>query len=433
MRLISTVTGEFEWYGDAQRPKYAILSHTWGEGEILYQDYLYLRNEIAGDEIKTKVLAAFMSKVPRRDSPGYLKIQALCEVARARGHQWVWIDTCCIDRSSSAELSGAINSMWNWYWNAEECLVYLVDVPECHVTKSHLEKWPSGKRLRDETLQKMRKSRWFTRGWTLQEMLAPARLTYYDTNWNMIASRTYLANEVSDITKIPAIYLTDRNQLKEASIAMKMSWMAYRQTTLEEDMGYSLLGLFDISMPLVYGEGRKAFMRLQLELLSKSSDDSILAWTANVEPTGLLARSPTAFADSGHIIPPGFENRSAPQLPSMMTNMGLQVRIPKLQQDTVASKLMNSSRLMFQMFMDNQQLEAELPLACGRIRDVSQPITHASRQEAYENSLCVRLKRIGSRWRRYDCHELPTADGSLRAGGFILAGYMVYYVEQPGL
>lgn len=125
MRLVNTSTGRLDEFFDTQRPSYAILSHTWGKEELSYFDLLYLTSSFPPDAIGT-VQALLRS--PRRDSEGYLKLEACCRVAKSRGFDWVWIDTCCIDKSSSAELSEAINSMWAWYRDAAECYVYLFDV-----------------------------------------------------------------------------------------------------------------------------------------------------------------------------------------------------------------------------------------------------------------------------------------------------------------
>ncbi|KAI4151107.1 MAG: hypothetical protein L6R39_002118 [Caloplaca ligustica] len=266
MRLIRTATLELEEFIDDEIPNYAILSHTWGREEVSFADF---------------------DKPESRQKAGYGKIVQCCSLARSRDHDFVWIDTCCIDKSSSSELSEAINSMYNWYFDAEECFAYLSDV----------QKEPS-----EQTwLLQFRASRWFTRGWTLQELLAPPALFFYDSNWVELGTKSLLAEHIESITKIrPYNFITDP---RDASIAQRMFWASGRQTTRVEDRAYCLLGLFDINMPLLYGERKEAFTRLQLEIIKKYDDESIFAWMNDDYPRGgMLARSPADFLRSGDIV-----------------------------------------------------------------------------------------------------------------------------------
>ncbi len=196
----------------------------------------------------------------RRLSP---KILNACRVAREHGYQYIWIDSCCIDKQSSSELSEAINSMYAWYERADVCYAYLADVPP------------------DENPRKsgsaFRRSRWFTRGWTLQELLAPNNLVFLSMDWARLGAKDELANLVSYITDI-SIHALVRTQFGHFSVAQRLSWAARRETTRVEDRAYSLLGLFDINMPTLYGEGERAFQRLQEEILRRIPDPSILAW-----------------------------------------------------------------------------------------------------------------------------------------------------------
>jgi hypothetical protein len=205
-------------------------------------------------------------------------------------------DTCCIDKRSSAELSEAINSMYKWYENAQVCYAYLNDVangPE------------------DLVLQALIKSEWFTRGWTLQELLAPGLVYFVDKSWKVVlGEKRKLCYVISEITGIKSWVLeqtgttTRLPALNSCSVAQKMSWAA-RRTCTREDSAYCLIGLFKVQMPLLYGEGgRGAFQRLQQEILKKSTDESIFAWRGQFdEPewTGMLASSPKDFEDSGNI------------------------------------------------------------------------------------------------------------------------------------
>ena len=265
MRLLHTSTLKLhEFFGD-QIPSYAILSHTWGNEEVTLQD---------------------LEKEESKNRAGYAKITGCCALALSTGWEWVWIDTCCIDKTSSAELSKAINSMYRWYRDSEVCYAYLTD---CFL--------PLGK-ISDVDFCK---SRWFSRGWTLQELLAPGTVIFYDRNWREIGTKSSLTPQISFVTGISSQDMADP---QSASIAAKMSWASRRQTSRVEDMAYSLLGIFDLTMPLLYGEGHNAFRRLQYELIvARSDDESIFAWTHDgPRPSGMLAPSPAAFADSGDVI-----------------------------------------------------------------------------------------------------------------------------------
>lgn len=198
-----------------------------------------------------------------------------------------WIDTCCIDKSSSAELSEAINSMFGWYERAEVCYAYLSDVPSASADPLNV-------------ASTFRLSKWFTRGWTLQELLAPYYVDFFDQSWNWIGSKTSLDILVREMTGIG-----DLVNYKKACVAQKMSWASWRETTRMEDQAYSLLGLFGVHMPTLYGEGENAFIRLQLEIINRTDDDSILAWDGHRgvgRNDGLLAVSPKAFAGSSSIV-----------------------------------------------------------------------------------------------------------------------------------
>jgi hypothetical protein len=254
----------------ANIPPYTILSHTWGpaEEEVSFRDMRQDRD-------------AAVKKA------GYSKIQKCCLKASQEGHQYVWIDTCCIDKRSSAELSEAINSMYKWYFSAQVCYVYLEDVPSRSPDASL-----------DEIDDALSKSRWFTRGWTLQELIAPGYCRYFAKDWILIGTKgkpqgpsqgnsedRTSEHFVSTLCKITGIYpriLRNPRFLSSASVAEGMSFASRRQTVRDEDVAYSLMGLFGVHMPILYGEGKeKAFERLQLEIIKSSSDQTIFAWVAN--------------------------------------------------------------------------------------------------------------------------------------------------------
>lgn len=238
------------------------------------------------------------------------------------------VDTCCIDKSSSAELSEAINSMFAWYAYAYACYVYLSDVRDdtdrallANIAQENIRTLEHDAQIH---ATQFAKSRWWTRGWTLQELLAPIELTFYASNWTFLGTRKELASVIHRITRIDNDALLGRKDLKEYSIAQRMSWAADRKTTRREDVAYSLLGLFQINMPLLYGEGQNAFRRLQQEIIRSSDDHSVFAWNYGLSSFGLLAQSPWNFRFCEDIV------RWTPRgrgYPFTLTNSGLNISL----------------------------------------------------------------------------------------------------------
>ncbi|KAF5344882.1 hypothetical protein D9758_011566 [Tetrapyrgos nigripes] len=245
MRLLNTETLKLqEFYADI--PRYTILSHTWEKEEVTFQDI---------QNLETARLKA-----------GFAKVWNACVRARNYDFEWIWIDSCCINKESSAELSEAINSMYQYYEDAVVCCVYLCDVS--------IEFHPRNPK------SSFKDSRWFKRGWTLQELLAPRNVVFLDKDWVRIGTRWTLRDVVSAITSVPVEVFEGRD-INTYSVAQRMSWAASRETTRAEDQAYSLMGIFGVSMPPIYGEGgAKAFMRLQQEIIKISDDRSIFAWVA---------------------------------------------------------------------------------------------------------------------------------------------------------
>ncbi|KIM52910.1 hypothetical protein SCLCIDRAFT_140089, partial [Scleroderma citrinum Foug A] len=244
-------------FGDDKATEYAILSHRWVGQEVDYDEMVELAkmDRKARDEIR------------QRD--GYRKILQSCEQAQRNRYEWLWVDTCCIDKRSSAELSEAINSMYRWYENAKVCYAYLHDVPDpCFPTEGDADKysdfsgWPE----------------WFSRGWTLQELISPSNVQFFNKNWQGIGDKTTLAPTLVDITGVPEHVLMHGLFGNRPCVAQIISWAAKRTTTRVEDRAYSLMGLLDVNMSMLYGEGKKAFHRLQLEIIRASNDQSIFAW-----------------------------------------------------------------------------------------------------------------------------------------------------------
>jgi hypothetical protein len=343
MRLLNVKTRRLEeFYGD-EIPLYAILSHTWGREEVTFQD-------LANDDHKQK--------------HGYRKIDGCCQAAHEQRISYVWVDTCCIDKSSSAELSEAINSMFMWYAASRVCFIYLEDVP------TGLDPFSPDSAFR--------KSRWWTRGWTLQELLAPQYTIFFDSTWERVFSpemgqglftrvdlpirseqalklwppkrpenrlQTILEQMryglIIEITGIPKAVLIKTLPLSKVSAACKFSWAALRLTTRVEDKAYCLMGLLGVNMPLLYGEGDDAFVRLQGEVINSSDDISLLAWGYNlpyevIEELGydkVLARSPMAFKrypKSNHQ-----HFRRPPKAHSTLTGHGLHIELPLLRIDAI--------------------------------------------------------------------------------------------------
>ena len=229
--LVSFAKGEI--------PSYAILSHTWDRGE---DDEVTFRDIMDG---------------AGHDKKGFQKLQFCSIQAKVDKLYYCWVDTCCIDKSNEKELTTAINSMFRWYQNAAICYVYLSDVSVYRQDDQVLHKeWKSA----------FYNSRWFTRGWTLQELLAPKVVVFYSCDHTRLGDKRSLEQIICEITGIAVEALQGRS-LNNFSVQERFRWKETRQTTEEEDIAYCMLGIFDVSMPLVYGEGQeKAISRLRREI-----------------------------------------------------------------------------------------------------------------------------------------------------------------------
>ncbi|KXX81983.1 Vegetative incompatibility protein HET-E-1 [Madurella mycetomatis] len=288
MKLLNTSTLHIQEFFGSDIPPYAILSHTWGDEEISFQEMVDA------------------ARHPRAKK-GFFKIIKACEIEIGKRSDWIWIDTCCIDKSSSAELVEAINSMYNWYERAQVCYVYLEDL-----------EWDDSLDPLDESLQlwgKLSRCRWFTRGWTLQELIAPKCAHFFDRKWKCIGTKGDLAEKLSTITGISKKILLGKQRLDTVSVAQKMAWASGRTTTRIEDTAYCLLGIFGVHLSLQYGEDHRAFRRLQEAIISTIPDLSVFAWrqpapTLEVQTdsppprkySGVLATTPRDFSRSGSFI-----------------------------------------------------------------------------------------------------------------------------------
>ena len=297
MWLIDAHNLKLEEVWDENVKEYAILSHRWEDGEVSFQ------------QIQNPAVASSLTN--------FAKIRKSCEHAVSDGYNYVWVDTCCINKESSAELTEAINSMYRWYKASAVCYVFLSDV-DAHVLNEIVE-------------QQIKSSVWFTRGWTLQELLAPQHVVFYNQQWEFLGTKQTLSKLLTLRTDIDEGILSGE-PLSRRSIAQRMSWASKRVTTRPEDTAYCLLGIFDVNMPMLYGEREKAFLRLQEEIIKRSDDHSIFSWPIhrNSQP-GLLADSPAAFKDCQHIrTMTSRKGRS----PYSLTNRGLSIKLMATQFST---------------------------------------------------------------------------------------------------
>ena len=277
MRLLNTQSLELSaTFTPSEVPDYAILSHRWSDEEVTFADII--KEPIARLESQA------------RTRLGFAKIQGACKLALRDGYTWIWIDSCCIDKSSSAELQETINSMWRYYAESNTCYVYMADVPGSEAG------WG----------QTFAQSEWFTRGWTLQELLVPICVEFYTKRWESIGTKLERYEMIAEITSIDSDILLRKKLVEKLSIAERLSWAAHRKVTREEDGAYSLLGLFDINMPLLYGEGGgKAFLRLQEAVYNSTADHTLFLFRYSRHTGGqpLLADSLTRFCGRSYCPP----------------------------------------------------------------------------------------------------------------------------------
>ena len=290
MWVLSSDRAELHYFSSPEEipDGYAALSHVWnnpadGPPEQSFQD---LR------QIQERCARRFTKK--GRNPRNYVceKIRRCCELAERHGYKWVWIDTCCIDKTSSAELTEAINSMFRYYSLARICYGYLRDVA---VVANERDLFGSN---------------WFRRGWTLQELIASRFFVFLSSSWQVLGCKADFANILEQETDIPASVLRLEASHTAFSVAQRMSWFQDRQTTRLEDEAYCLLGIFDVHTPPLYGEGRNAFRRLQEEIMRQSSDTTLFAWenwgAEHDIASCLLAPSPMLFWRLAHkkYVPP---------------------------------------------------------------------------------------------------------------------------------
>ena len=233
--------------------QYAILSHCWGSDEPLLRG---VQGQVIYDMEPTD---------------GILKLQSFCTAAFERHYMWAWSDTCCIDKESSAELQESIGSMFEWYRRSGLTIVYLADISDDGALSS---------------------SGWFKRGWILQELLAPRFMLIFTQEWLLYGGRVssnhkedpLILTELEGATKIPQRYLTHFHPGTDDARS-RLEWASARLTTRAEDMAYSLFGVFNLHLPVMYGEPKESCLgRLLAEIISQSGDISILDWVGEASP-----------------------------------------------------------------------------------------------------------------------------------------------------
>jgi hypothetical protein len=231
---------------DDDIPRYAILSHTWGPDD----------EEVTFDDLARKA---------SKGKAGYNKIRFCGEQAAKDGLNYFWIDTCCIDKANHTEFSEAINSMFRWYANSVKCYVYLSDVSISEDDTQQPEPtW----------IPAFRRSKWFSRGWTLQELLAPASVEFFSSEGRRLGDKFSLRNQIHEITGIP-VQALDGRPLSEFTVDERRSWAEGRDTKVNEDRVYCLLGIFGIYIPLIYGEGIENASRRLLHEITNASTSSL--------------------------------------------------------------------------------------------------------------------------------------------------------------
>ncbi|KAI4601982.1 hypothetical protein KJ359_010848 [Pestalotiopsis sp. 9143b] len=256
MRLLRrTADGSYEITGPYlikdSIPAYSVLSHTWlldNDQEISFQD--------------------LTTGEPINKPAGYAKIQFCAAQASKDGLEYFWVDTCCIDRTSSSELEEAITCMFSWYRDAAQCYVYLEDVPANREPGSSL----SQTQRLDDWETGFRRARWFSRGWTLQELLAPKNVMFFSAEQALLGNKGSLESMIHEITGIPHDALRGK-RLAEFSLDERLSWAAKRQTRRKEDRAYCLLGILEIYIPRMYGMGDSAYDLLLDEIKKKNATD----------------------------------------------------------------------------------------------------------------------------------------------------------------
>lgn len=280
---------------------------------------------------------------PTVAKPGFKKIRRTCQIAlKIGGLKYAWVDTYCIDKTSSAELSEAINSMFKWYQQSAICFAFLEDWEPDQPTFDHC--------------------RWWRRGWTLQELIAPRNVLFFDRNWVERGDLAGLCEKISKVSRIKEDVLMKERALSDVPVAVRMSWASGRETSREEDMAYCLMGIFDINMTMLYGEGLKAFLRLQEEIIKTTPDVTLLAWQAKEDDgpafMGVLASSPADFSHCSEIIRAITWTANSPELKFSISNLGVKTNMALFTLSGFSVAIHGAARLQWTglVYMDQNEL-----------------------------------------------------------------------------
>ncbi|KAJ8595030.1 hypothetical protein M405DRAFT_871979 [Rhizopogon salebrosus TDB-379] len=243
---------------------------------------------------------------------GIMKLQSFCRTARDADYRWAWADTCCIDQTNNVEVQESVNSMFVWYRHAALTVVYLSDVP------------PSSKS------GALAKSVWNERGWTVQEFLAPRIVLFYQSDWTLYLNdrspnhkdSAVIMRELGDATGIdPQALIVFHPGM--GGTREKLQWVSRRKTTMQEDIAYSLFGIFGIHLPVIYGERKQnALGRLLQEIIAQSGDITCLDWVGtSSEFNSCLPASITSY-EAPSFAPPSLSEDEMQTLVSSLRDAG---------------------------------------------------------------------------------------------------------------
>lgn len=245
-------------------PPYATFSHVIDEIGAPLEDFARIKRELCSDIVKILIRA--------------------CVQARDAGFTWLWNYAACVDRNSCAAQSEAINSLAQIYRNCGRSIIYLEDLKSKLVED-------------EEVVERMAECRWIRNVWAIPQIVFSRVAFFYSSDWSLIGTKKSLLPYLSSRMGIDQEVLEDSDSLEEFSLARRMSWASDMTASRVEDFAYALVGLFDVSMSILYGEGQKAFLKLQEEIMGDTDDFSLIAWDKidAQEYNGLFAHSPACF------------------------------------------------------------------------------------------------------------------------------------------
>ena len=387
IRLLNVKNFQFREYDEGNLPAYAILSHVWYNEEkkieLVYDSFESLPRNANG-----------VPQCPKDQNyaKSHDKIMKTCQETRKLGEgsgkrvDFVWIDSICIDKRNAGERDRAIRSMWRFYGDAACCIVWLQDV-----------EWSKNNKPRVD--QAFENARWFSRGWTLQELIAPKIVYFFNRSWDLLGTKWSLAAEITSRTRIERKFLKPE-KARSATIAQRLSWAAGRNTTEPEDRVYSLFGLFNVDIEVKYGgpnpreeRYRTAFSLMQKEILRDSTDESLFAWrNPSLKSSGLLAPSIDCFKDSNQIV--SYHGNDLRTRSVRIDSAGLHFPAPnwKMGQGNV-----NPGDLAFAAKRAwIRRKGVELDLYCSTKHPETDKVT----------AVAVKLKHEDGAWKRTDCGNL---------------------------